>query len=81
MEVEQNQSCTELLQLVIDGQATQEQHQQLMGHLESCEDCGREYLLSKSIVESLKGHLKANNTPVGLANSIQNKISETAFLK
>ncbi|WP_375579195.1 hypothetical protein ABWH96_19680 [Marivirga tractuosa] len=81
MEVEQNQACTELLELVIDGQATQEQHQKLMGHLEKCEYCREEYLLSKSIQESLKNHIKPNHTPSGLANSIQTKISETASLK
>ena len=81
MEVEQNQACTELLQLVIDGQATKEQHQDLMRHLEECECCREEYLLSKTIIDSLKSHMKVNGTPKGLANSIQNKISETAFLK
>jgi len=81
MEVEQNQVCTELLQLVIDGQATQEQHQELMQHLEKCESCREEYLLSKTIKDSLKSHVKVNSSPTGLANSIQSKISETASLK
>jgi anti-sigma factor (TIGR02949 family) len=81
MEVEQKQACTELLQLVIDGQATPEQHQELMQHLERCEDCREEYLLSKTIKDSLKNHIKSNNSPTGLAISIQNKISETASLK
>ncbi|MGM0579331.1 MAG: anti-sigma factor family protein [Bacteroidota bacterium] len=81
MEVEQNQACTELLQLVIDGQATQEQHQELMKHLEECENCRKEYLLSKTIKDSLQNHVKVNSTPKDLANSIQNKISETASLK
>jgi anti-sigma factor (TIGR02949 family) len=80
MKVEQNQACTELLQLVIDGQATEEQHQELMQHLEKCENCRKEYLLSKTIKDSLKNHVKANGTPSGLVNSIQNKISETAAL-
>lgn len=78
MEVEQNQACTELLQLVIDGQATKEQHQELMHHLEECESCREEYLLSKTIKDSLRNNIKANQTPKGLVNSIQNKISETA---
>lgn len=81
MEVEQNQACTELLLLVIDGQATEEQHQELMRHLEECESCREEYLLSKTIKDSLKNHIKTNGTPKDLANSIQNKISETASLK
>lgn len=81
MEVEQKQACTELLQLVIDGQATPEQHQTLMQHLEKCEDCREEYLISKTIKDSLKNHIKPNNSPTGLANSIQSKISETASLK
>lgn len=81
MEVEQNQACTDLLQLVIDGQATEEQNQNLMKHLEECESCREEYLLSKTIVDSLKNHMKATGTPKDLINSIQNKISETAALK
>ena len=81
MEVEQNQACTELLSLVIDGQATEQQHQELMQHLEKCENCREEYLLSKTIIDTLKSHVKPNGTPRDLANSIQSKISETASLK
>jgi len=81
MEVEQNQVCTELLQVVIDGQSTEEQHQELMQHLEKCENCREEYLLSKTIKDSLKSHVKPNTTPSDLATAIQNKISETAYLK
>ncbi|HET8859515.1 anti-sigma factor [Marivirga sp.] len=81
MEVEQNQACTELLQLVIDGQATQKQQQELKQHLEECENCREEYLLSKSITESIKNHIKPNQSPNGLANTIQSKILETASLK
>jgi predicted anti-sigma-YlaC factor YlaD len=81
MEVEQNQACSDLLQIVIDGQATDLQQQELMQHLEECESCREEYLLSKSIKDSLKIHLKPNYTPSGLANSIQSKISETVSIK
>lgn len=81
MEVEQKQACTELLQIVIDGQASEEQHQELMDHLENCEACREEYLLSKTIKDKLKTGIKAAASPVGLANSIQNKILETASPK
>lgn len=81
MEVEQERACTELLQLVIDGQASPEQHQELMKHLENCEGCREEYLLSKSITDSLKNHIKPSHSPSGLANSIQNKISDSLSVK
>ena len=81
MEVEQKQKCTELLQLVIDGQANEDQNKDLMSHLEECEHCREEYLLSKSIKESLKSNVKNTATPKGLANSIQSIISETVSPK
>jgi len=81
MEVEHKQACTELLELVIDGQATQEQYQELMGHLKRCEECREEYLLSKSIIDSLQSHVKPNHSPSGLAQAIQHKIAQTASPK
>jgi predicted anti-sigma-YlaC factor YlaD len=74
MEVDQKAKCTELLSLVIDGQATQEQRKDLDYHLQNCEECREEYLFSKKIKDSLKQKLQPLKSPSDLANSIQTEI-------
>ena len=81
MEVEQQGSCTELLDLVIDGQANQTQELELTQHLALCEDCKKEYLISRSIQESLKNNVKFNATPTDLVDNIQSKLLETVGIK
>lgn len=78
MEVEKKQQCSELLQLVIDGQATQQQKHELDQHLPKCECCRSEFELSLSIKEGLKSRLKKPNLPTELATSIQSKVLEIA---
>lgn len=81
MEVEQQSSCTELLNLVIDGQANEAQQLELTQHLDLCEDCKKEYLLSRSIQHSLKSNIKFNSSPSDLIDNIQSKLLETASIK
>ncbi|MBK6267191.1 zf-HC2 domain-containing protein [Marivirga sp. S37H4] len=76
MEVEDKQKCFELLQLVIDGQATQQQTLELEQHLSDCENCRAEFELSQSIKEGLKSRLKRPSVPSELATSIQSKVLE-----
>lgn len=78
MEVEKKQQCSELLQLVIDGQANEQQRHELDEHLPNCECCRNEFELSLSIKEGLKSRLKKPNLPSELATAIQSKVLELA---
>lgn len=78
MIAEENLKCTELLNLVIDGQASKEQELELMQHVHNCPKCKNEFELNTSIKESLRERLKRINTPKELSSTIQSKITELA---
>jgi predicted anti-sigma-YlaC factor YlaD len=78
MIAEENLNCSELLNLVIDGQATKEQEVVLMEHVQKCKQCKEEFELNTSITSSLKSRLQKINTPKDLSASIQSKIFELA---
>ena len=78
MIAENNLKCSELLDLVIDGQATKEQEVELMQHVAECEQCKKEFELSTSITNSLKKRLKKIATPKELSSQIESKITELA---
>lgn len=78
MTAEENLNCSQLLNLVIDGQATKKQELELMQHVKSCKKCKEEFELNSSITESLKIRLEKIRTPKDLTTSIQSKILEVA---
>jgi anti-sigma factor (TIGR02949 family) len=78
MTAEENLNCSQLLNLVIDGQATTEQEIELMQHVQNCKHCKEEFELNTSIKHTLKSRLKRITTPEGLSASIHSKIIEVA---
>ena len=78
MIAENDLKCSELLNLVIDGQATEEQEVELMHHVSTCDKCRQEFELNKSITASLKTRLKKISVPKDLSASIESKITEIA---
>ncbi|MFM7329624.1 MAG: zf-HC2 domain-containing protein [Bacteroidota bacterium] len=47
-------NCREILQLVLDGQATAEQTETFREHLKQCPDCCSRYEVDAAVVEMLK---------------------------
>ncbi len=78
MTTEENLKCSELLTLVIDGQATKEQEKELMMHVTKCAKCKEEFELKTSIITSLRTRLHKLNSPRELSSSIHSKIVELA---
>ncbi|MFQ3212556.1 MAG: putative anti-sigma-YlaC factor YlaD [Marivirga sp.] len=78
MTAEEKLNCSELLNLVVDGQATKEQEVALMQHVHNCKHCKEDFELNTTIKHSLKSRLKKIITPKGLSATIQSKIMEVA---
>ena len=68
------QECMQMLQLILDGEATLQQKEHFMKHhLEECMPCYKNYHLELKIKELLKQKC-TGGCPEELANSIKNQI-------
>ncbi len=66
--------CLEMLQLILDGEATPEQKANFKSHVDECMPCFQHYHFDQAIKELLK--LKCtHDAPTDLITSIKNKIS------
>lgn len=70
--------CLEMLQLILDGEATPEQKASFKSHIDECMPCFQHYHFDQAIKELLK--LKCTSqAPTDLIESIKSKISEKPF--
>lgn len=68
------QECLQLLQSILDGEATTEQKDRFMGHhLEECMPCYQNYHLEVAIRDLLKKKC-ASEAPQDLVDSIKQKV-------
>ena len=66
--------CLEMLQLILDGEATPEQKANFKSHVDECMPCFQNYHFDQAIKELLK--LKCtHDAPTDLISSIKSKIS------
>jgi anti-sigma factor (TIGR02949 family) len=73
---ENKRDCLEMLQLIIDGEATPQQKDHfLKEHLEQCMPCYKNYNLEMAIRELLKTKC-TNQAPHDLVESIRKKVTE-----
>ena len=68
-------SCMEMLQLILDGEATAEQKDYFKQHMDHCMPCYKEYNVDMAIKELLKANCCGGNCPEGLADQIKSKIN------
>jgi mycothiol system anti-sigma-R factor len=69
-------SCIEMLQLILDGQATAEQQAYFKSHMDKCAPCFKSYDLDSTIKELLKTRCCGDSVPVGLVEQIKIQISQ-----
>lgn len=67
----------ELLDVIIDGEATEEDHQYFFKHLETCQDCFKAHNKHQQLKSFLKDNIKRKMVPVNLMGSIKTIIQET----
>jgi mycothiol system anti-sigma-R factor len=69
------QECLQLLQSILDGEATAQQKDQfLTQHLEECMPCYKNYHLEVAIRELLKKKCSCEEAPQELVHSIKEKV-------
>ena len=66
--------CLELLNLVLDQEASPEQHDHFKKHLEHCLPCYEKYNIDVAIKKMIKEKCADRNVPVGLVESIRAKV-------
>ncbi|MDW3211856.1 MAG: zf-HC2 domain-containing protein [Reichenbachiella sp.] len=73
--------CTEyvdLVQLVLDGEASRSQEVYLKRHLKMCLKCLEHYKLDQEIRKLVQLKLASKEVPEGLADTIRTKIAKSA---
>ena len=68
---------SDMLDLVIDGEATSEEQTFFNSHIEDCVGCFESHQKQKLLKGLISGHLKRVIVPESLAHSIKAKIQET----
>lgn len=68
--------CLEILSMVLDGEATEEQKIYLNVHIDVCLSCLDDYNLEKEIKNLLQSKCSKVEVPVGLAEAIKSKLAE-----
>lgn len=73
----EHDKCFELLQLVLDGEASETEKDYYMHHLEECMPCYRSYNIETEIRNILRSKLEKKAVPTDLVTSIRTKVTET----
>lgn len=66
--------CVKSLQLVVDGEATKEQEDYFMSHLDECLPCYNFYEVEKSVKKILQSKIEKKACPPHLADNIREKL-------
>jgi anti-sigma factor (TIGR02949 family) len=69
-------SCMEMLQLILDGDATPEEHHQFKAHMDQCSPCFQSYNLELMVRTLLKSKCSGNGAPPELVEKIKVQISQ-----
>lgn len=67
--------CREILQLVLDGQATAEEQQRLREHLQQCPECHHHYQLDATLVQMLKQNCCGGPEPNDLLGKVKAQLN------
>ncbi|MDH3710517.1 MAG: zf-HC2 domain-containing protein [Cyclobacteriaceae bacterium] len=72
------EKCLELLELIMDGEASPEEEKLFHKHIDACLPCYETYNLEASIKKLLQTKLKRKQVPDDLIQKIRSKIRSTA---
>lgn len=73
-----NASCMEMLQLVLDGQASREQVNYWKDHLGMCQPCYEKYQIDHAIKEAIKTECCCSKIPQETIDQLREKIKQIA---
>lgn len=69
-------NCMQMLQLILDGEATQDQKEYFKNHMDVCMPCFKSYSLDSAIKELLKSRCCNDPVPPGLVDEIKMQINQ-----
>ena len=69
-------SCMEMLQIILDDQASPQQREYFRTHMDQCMPCFKTYHLDMAIKELVQSKCAGGEAPSELINSIKNQISQ-----
>lgn len=69
-------SCMEMLQLILDGEASPEQRSYFSSHMDKCMPCFKSYHLDHKIKELVKSKCCGGQAPDDLVDQIKAKINQ-----
>lgn len=75
-ECEHKNECMKLVQLIVDGQASEEQIAQFKNNMEKCLPCEKGYALEKCIKDALQLRLEKKCVSSSIIDCIKKKIAE-----
>lgn len=73
-----NATCMEMLQLVVDGQATAEQVAYWKEHLGMCQPCYEKYQVDVAVLEKVKSECCCSKIPQSVIDELSTKIKKIA---
>lgn len=68
-------TCMEMLQLILDGEATGEQKEYFKNHMDHCMPCYKNYNVDMAIKELLRAKCCGGDCPEDLVSQIKTKIN------
>ncbi len=74
----EEEKCLTMLQLILDGEASDFEEKYFQAHIDDCMCCFERYNLDKCIKQVLKTKLEKRPVPVDLIQSIKLKITHSA---
>lgn len=69
-------TCMEMLQVILDGQASDEQQEYFKNHMDRCMPCFKSYDLDMTIKRLLRSKCCGEEAPTDLVEQIKTKISQ-----
>ena len=73
-----NANCMEMLQIVIDGQATEEQVKYWKEHMGICQPCYDKYQVDSAVIEKVKTECCCSKIPQDVIEQLSSKIKQIA---
>ena len=69
-------SCMEMLQIILDGEATPDQKKYFSGHMDKCMPCFKTYEVDMTIKEMLRIKCCGDQVPQELIEQLKNQIKQ-----
>ncbi len=74
---EDHEKCIHIINLIIDGEANEEEEAFFYSHVEDCLHCSQYYKLERSIREAIRKKLKIKEAPEELIQEVRQKVKDS----